>query len=878
MVFKRILDWLVAPAGRFWALRRIRAAALTLAILAFAILVAMSVWLPLFVQARPALEPGESGDSPGKSSGRIPVILIHGLGGDAGAWEGGKQGGLPAALERKGYVRGKTLFILDYGPDNNGDYTEIYKRYLIPAIDRARGMSGQPRVDLVANSMGGLVARYYINSPDYRKDVRTLVMIASPARGSFAANLLKTVVTVDKLAGTATRVPDDSGGAEGFIAQRAFGFYLKLVRDWAIGGRFSRLPKSKKNHLAFEEWFASARSGDFQRLLIGGQVPFGGGDAPFVGSDGRPSQAGARAPEPEEALTGAFYEVLAIDVAKAAFRLRGHGNEWFVPSHLKGLGTRVKEFTARLPARGAAVIAGIAGIDPGGAALDRLLEEEIQFPVKKGPDGKPVYQRLRANYFLGSWNEWESRTRFSQGRSASFTGGDLPEAGVKYVVVAGAVPNVWAALPSVGPNDLVVEVDSSWLPLQENDSFRLFSGVGSSTSHLGLKNNPVVQNYILKHLEGYYPAVRRHSPLGERRWWRAASWSEDGQIEVTPWEPTYVEVDSTRLKENGGKLTVKVQAPKPDRPEDYHFWLNQYTRGGGLVQRVPIELTWKGRKLIGTASIEGFGPDYEKVLLGGRLTGADLRRWGEKPRKVSYSIEFIPGTPSRWKSAGRRPPETPVTPVETGFGPGGGDSFLNQGSVKRGGPPTVIVKSGSKQTTLKDEDRTFHERWEWDFGDGTSETDVNPDHTSGDMEHSFSAPGTYRVKASSYGNKGRVLREESWEVKVDKPGVLRFPFETVVEPTVKIRLEGPAKWVTGRPARFRVQVESNDPPFVERKVVTIDPGREFEVLWEKPGTYTVSAAVTMRVTYRFGEKSITAWNTHVRSVRVEVLTTGVTDE
>jgi pimeloyl-ACP methyl ester carboxylesterase len=57
---------------------------------------------------------------------------------------------------------------------------------LLHAIDEAKRRTGKGKVDIVAHSMGGLVARAYIQSDDYlsRDDVDHLVMVGTPNHGS----------------------------------------------------------------------------------------------------------------------------------------------------------------------------------------------------------------------------------------------------------------------------------------------------------------------------------------------------------------------------------------------------------------------------------------------------------------------------------------------------------------------------------------------------------------------------------------------------------------------------------------------------------------------------------------------------------------------
>lgn len=59
--------------------------------------------------------------------------------------------------------------------------------YLIPAIDEAKRATGRTEVTLVAHSMGGLLARHYVESADHadrNSDVAGLVMIGTPNSGA----------------------------------------------------------------------------------------------------------------------------------------------------------------------------------------------------------------------------------------------------------------------------------------------------------------------------------------------------------------------------------------------------------------------------------------------------------------------------------------------------------------------------------------------------------------------------------------------------------------------------------------------------------------------------------------------------------------------
>ena len=86
------------------------------------------------------------------------------------------------ALEKAGYEKDKTLFIAFY--DWRQHNTNSVVDYLMPTIDKAVVNSPTGKVDIVAHSMGGLIARSYIQGSRYRDDVDQLVMLGTPNYGS----------------------------------------------------------------------------------------------------------------------------------------------------------------------------------------------------------------------------------------------------------------------------------------------------------------------------------------------------------------------------------------------------------------------------------------------------------------------------------------------------------------------------------------------------------------------------------------------------------------------------------------------------------------------------------------------------------------------
>ena len=123
-----------------------------------------------------------------------PVIVIPGI---TGSLPGPKNLGaleldpithtydpLIARLRAVGYVDDKTLFPFPYDwRVPNEDTAELLKEQ----IAQVKAICGCAKVDIVAHSMGGLVARSYIQGQDYADDINKLIEVGTPNAGSVAA-------------------------------------------------------------------------------------------------------------------------------------------------------------------------------------------------------------------------------------------------------------------------------------------------------------------------------------------------------------------------------------------------------------------------------------------------------------------------------------------------------------------------------------------------------------------------------------------------------------------------------------------------------------------------------------------------------------------
>jgi triacylglycerol lipase len=113
-------------------------------------------------------------------AGRNPVILLHGLGDTSALFDR-----LCAYLERRGWVTHR----LNLTPRWGGAGLEELARQVASYVDMKLGT--EATFDLVGFSMGGIVARYYLQRLGGLNRVSRLVTIASPHRGTLMAFLLR---------------------------------------------------------------------------------------------------------------------------------------------------------------------------------------------------------------------------------------------------------------------------------------------------------------------------------------------------------------------------------------------------------------------------------------------------------------------------------------------------------------------------------------------------------------------------------------------------------------------------------------------------------------------------------------------------------------
>ena len=112
-----------------------------------------------------------------------PVLLVHGIVDNRSIFHY-----LARALRRRGHG---TVQAVNYSPMTafTGDI-RVAARDLGDHVERLCAVAGVDRVHVVGHSLGGLIARYYVQRLGGDARVDTLVTLGSPHRGSMIAHLL----------------------------------------------------------------------------------------------------------------------------------------------------------------------------------------------------------------------------------------------------------------------------------------------------------------------------------------------------------------------------------------------------------------------------------------------------------------------------------------------------------------------------------------------------------------------------------------------------------------------------------------------------------------------------------------------------------------
>lgn len=113
----------------------------------------------------------------GDSLHDVPVVLVHGYGHNRSGWFT-----LDRRLRRAGFT---SVHTFNYNP-LTGDVPK-FGAQLAERVDLLRTITGQPYVHVIGHSLGGLVARWFVQEEGGDEAVHTAITVASPHEGTWAA-------------------------------------------------------------------------------------------------------------------------------------------------------------------------------------------------------------------------------------------------------------------------------------------------------------------------------------------------------------------------------------------------------------------------------------------------------------------------------------------------------------------------------------------------------------------------------------------------------------------------------------------------------------------------------------------------------------------
>ena len=113
-----------------------------------------------------------------------PVVLVHGLAGNRGAW-------WPFRLFMK-VLGHRRVYAFGYEKGTIEEHAALLKDFMVEVCK----VTGVQQVDVVAHSLGGLISRYAIQKLGMADSVRTLITMATPHQGTYAALYANTTLTL----------------------------------------------------------------------------------------------------------------------------------------------------------------------------------------------------------------------------------------------------------------------------------------------------------------------------------------------------------------------------------------------------------------------------------------------------------------------------------------------------------------------------------------------------------------------------------------------------------------------------------------------------------------------------------------------------------
>jgi triacylglycerol lipase len=109
-----------------------------------------------------------------------PVLLVHGIDNN-----GKRFKAMQSALSMRGF---EPVIAMDIIPSDASIPFEAMGAQVRDAILHILDITGEPKIDIVAYSMGALAARYYLQRLGGKSVIRRFISISGPHHGTFTAN------------------------------------------------------------------------------------------------------------------------------------------------------------------------------------------------------------------------------------------------------------------------------------------------------------------------------------------------------------------------------------------------------------------------------------------------------------------------------------------------------------------------------------------------------------------------------------------------------------------------------------------------------------------------------------------------------------------
>lgn len=143
-----------------------------------------------------------------------PILLLHGMADNHSIFALLRRG-----LMRRGFSR---VFAMNYSVRTTDVRTAAAQ--LAAEIDEIVEETGYERIHIVAHSLGGIIARYYVTRLDGDERVHTLVTLGSPHHGTVLARLLPTSIARQLRPGSALLTE---------LNQPAVGCRTRVIAMWS---------------------------------------------------------------------------------------------------------------------------------------------------------------------------------------------------------------------------------------------------------------------------------------------------------------------------------------------------------------------------------------------------------------------------------------------------------------------------------------------------------------------------------------------------------------------------------------------------------------------------------------------------------------------